>query len=187
MLKAKRKPLLPPLKESYNHKICNRNTCRTTPLYSTTSAQSPLVIGPGMRAKWMFADAGAKRPPNSTGLWSLCGKSACASIFFTSFVTGKLDPFASSFKAQIIAVVNDRSPELLVRCLDSHAPRHWKILLLFSSPSCADLQSSPAQQQSNMTSTSDEVATRVRSTSCHSMLAAIIASWSIIGLPLRVR
>jgi len=173
MLKAEINLLPPPLKESYNHKTCICNTCRTTPSYSATSAQSPLGMGLGMRAKWMFADAGAKRPPNSTGLWSLCGNPACASIFFTSFVTGKLDSSASSFRAHIIAVVNDCSPELLVRCPDSQAPRHWKILSLFSSPSCADLQSSPARQQSNMTSTSDDVATRVRSTSCHSILTAI--------------
>lgn len=178
MLRAKRNPLPSPLKESYNHKTCNWNPCRMTPSYSTTSAQSPLGVRLGMRAKWIFADAGAKRPPNSTGLWSLCGNFGCASIFFTSFVVGELDSFASSFRAQIIAVVNDCLPELLVRCSDSQAPRHWKILSLFSSPSWADLQSSPAWQQSKMTSTSDDVATRVRSTSCHSMLAAIILSWS---------
>jgi hypothetical protein len=81
-------------------------------------------VGLGMRDRQMFADAGAKRPPNRTGLCSLWGKSLFFSISWTSFVVGKLDSPANRSKAHVNAAVNELSPELSVRCSDSQAPRN---------------------------------------------------------------
>lgn len=82
-----------------------------------------LVVELPMRAKWIFSQIGLYRLPNNTGLCPR-GKFSCSSIFLTNLVRGKFDSVASSFNAQVIAVVKERSPARQVCCSDSQAPKN---------------------------------------------------------------